>query len=152
MHAWEKVNWALWNGGGGVPLQPAWGEEGDPSQSLFTPAPARGRLGKTPLLWDGVCGEEYAPEAHDQQGAVWSGPSMRTDIQTPEIKVKHYHQLPELSLMDLFKTMELSLFTNKSSGIKNMKQPPTLIPVPRQGSHSATNPFTVSAWEKIIES
>ena len=96
-------------------------------------------MGETPVLWDSLCHEEHPTEAHDRSGAIWTGPSVRSDIKTPDVRVKSYCLLPESSLMNPFEPVELSLFSNKSNRVKNMEQPPSLLPAPTLGSHPADN-------------
>ena len=67
------------------------------------------------MLWDGLCREEHPLETYDGQGALWSGPSLRSDWKTPDVRVKTYKVLPELSLLDPFDTIELNCSKNKEA-------------------------------------
>ena len=72
------------------------GKEGDLSHSLFTPSIVQGVLGKAPMLWDSLCREEHPTEANDGSRAVWSGPSIRSELRTPDVKVRSYRILPRV--------------------------------------------------------
>ena len=90
-----------------IPPQPPWEMEGDSSQSLFGPATStRGRRGEAPLLWDYMCSPDHTTEADDGSREVWASPDIRSTWTTPELQVKSYKVLPELTLMDPFKAVE----------------------------------------------
>ena len=109
------------------------GGEGDPSQSFFSPSTTREGLGETPLLWESLCHEEHPAEADNRPGAVWSGPSVRSELVMPNVKVRSYRILPELSFMDPF---ELNLFNNKKN-VQNTEVPPAIFSAQTQGLPSA---------------
>ncbi|XP_072850570.2 CRACD-like protein isoform X1 [Pogona vitticeps] len=119
---------------GRVPLQPPWRTVGDSSQSLFgTIAATRGRLGEAPLLWDYMCGPDHTTEADDGSREVWASPDVRSAWTTPELRVKSYKVLPELSLMDPFEAVEHESLLNKKTVVQVNDQPPSLIVAPTRG-------------------
>ena len=83
-------------------------------------------------MWDSLC-REYSTEANNGQRAVWFGPSVRSDLITPDVKVKSYRILPELSLMGPFETVELSLLSNKKKNVQSSEMPPTIFPAKTPG-------------------
>ena len=113
---------------GDLPPQSAWGEEGDPSQSLFTPESAGGGLAETPLLWDGLRGQNHTDSACDRPGVIWASPPVRRKDKEMNTQVRSCKLLPQLSLMDPFEPAELNLFTNKTDSVRKEEQPPVLFP------------------------
>ena len=78
------------------------------------------------MLWDGLRGTECPPEASDRPRRFWPSSLLRETGRPPDVRVKKYKILPEISLLDPFDSVELNAVTNKD--VKSSEQPPNLFP------------------------
>ena len=72
---------------------------------------------------------------------------MRSDLITPDVKVRSYKGPPELSLLDPFETVGLDMLKNKMDNVEVANQPPTLIPAQILGLPMAEDEFDHSGGQ-----
>ena len=112
----------------GLPTEPPWWEQSNPTWAGIPTEAPRGRLGEASVLWHGMRSAECPPSSHDRPRTVRTG-TLLGDYEKPlDVRPKKYRLLPDDCLQDPFDTEELSSIINKRVAVEPYEEPSCLFP------------------------